>query len=46
MGKASKYSLMAREENRLSQDDFPIREFYREWERHTGLCAASAVEEK
>lgn len=46
MGKASKYSLMAREENRLTQDDFPIREFYREWERHTGLCAASAVEEK
>jgi len=42
MGKASKYSLIAREENRLAQDDFPVREFYRQWERLTGLRAASA----
>lgn len=40
MGRASRYSLIAREEKLLSQDDFPVREFYREWERYTGLVAS------
>lgn len=41
MGKASPFSLIAREEDRLTQDDFPVRAFYREWERRTGFRAAS-----
>lgn len=37
---ATKYSLMAREESGLTHDDLPLRAFYREWERLTGLNAA------
>lgn len=40
MGTASKFSLIAREEDGLTQDDIPLRMFYREWERLTGLNAA------
>lgn len=40
MGNASEFSLIAREEDCLTQDDFPLREFYRAWERYTGLNAA------
>jgi hypothetical protein len=40
MGNASGFSLIAREEDGFTQDDFPLREFYRTWERYTGLNAA------
>ncbi len=34
---ASPISLIAREEDLMTQDDFPIREYYRQWSSMTGL---------
>lgn len=39
-GEATPISLMAREEDNMTQDDFPIREYYREWSALTGLNPA------
>lgn len=40
VGDASGFSLIAREEDGFTQDDLPLREFYRTWQRYTGLNAA------
>ena len=36
---ASRYSIIARQEGGRAMDDAPIRGFYREWRRRTGLCS-------
>lgn len=40
----STFSLIAREEDRQTQDDFPTREFFREWEHLMGICASHPFE--
>lgn len=36
---ASRYSIIAREENMRPHDDCNLRAYYREWERRVGRCA-------
>jgi methanesulfonate monooxygenase subunit alpha len=36
---ASRFSIIAREEERQATDDAPLRSFYREWRRHLDICS-------
>lgn len=44
-GKGMRYSIHAREEDGLAQDDISLRAFYREWSRRMGRSSCSPSEE-
>lgn len=42
---ASRFSIIAREEENQATDDAPLRSFYREWRRLLGVCSHDIEEE-